>query len=336
MQQWQIHEGEKFQSLRLIETEKPVPANGEVLVKMRAASLNYRDLLHASGDANIEAGRVPLSDGAGEVVQVGSGVLQWEIGDRVCGTFFRDWVGGRFEMKYHGAALGGSCDGVLAEYVVFPFHALVKMPEEYSFEEAATLPCAGVTAWNALITRGDFAPGDTVLLQGTGGVSIWGLQIAVAAGGQVFITSSSDEKLERCKAMGASATINYRSTPAWDKAVKTLTEKRGVEHVLDVAGTQTLAQSVNCVAAGGHVAQIGVLTGTDAPTSSLFALTTRNANLSGIYVGSREHFENFVRFLNVSKIKPIIDRAFDFSDAVLAYEYMESGAHFGKVVIAIS
>jgi NADPH:quinone reductase-like Zn-dependent oxidoreductase len=173
------------------------------------------------------------------------------------------------------------------------------------------------------------------VLQGTGGVSIWGLQIAVASGGRTIITSSSDEKLERAKAMGASATINYKRTPDWDKEVWSLTDKRGADHVLDVAGTQTLGQSVSCVAAGGHVAQIGVLTGTNSPASSLFTLATRNATLSGIYVGSREHFESLVRFLNTTKIRPVIDRVFNFEEAREAYEYMQSGAHFGKVVISL-
>lgn len=334
MRQWQIGEGEGFERLQLIERETPALQHGEVLVKMRAASLNYRDLITAKNAAI--AARVPLSDGAGEVMQVGAGVLQWSIGDRVCGTFFRDWVSGRFDMKYHDAALGGSCDGVLSEFVVFPAHAITKMPDEYSFEEAATLPCAGLTAWNALIERGEFAPGDTVLLQGTGGVSIWGLQIAVATGGKAIITSSSDEKLERAGVLGASAGVNYRTFPDWDKQIKTLTNGVGVDHILEVAGPQTLGKSLKCVAAGGQIAQIGVLTGFDAPDVSLFPLVARNARMNGIYVGSREHFENFVRFLDVTKIKPVIDRVFDFKDARSAYEYMQSGAHFGKVVIAIS
>lgn len=336
MQQWQIHEGERYESLRLVELEKPVPAGGEVLVKMHAASFNYRDLIHARGDAPVENGRVPLSDGAGEVVEVGSGVEQWKTGDRVCGTFFRNWIGGRFDMKHHDTALGGSCDGVLSEYVVFPAHGLVKIPDAYSYEEASTLPCAGLTAWNALITRGEFMPGDTVLLQGTGGVSIWGLQIALASGGQAFITSSSDEKLARAASMGASAGINYKTFPDWDKEVGKLTDQRGVDHILEVGGPGTLGKSLKCIAAGGQIAQIGVLTGFDPSDASIFPLVARNARMNGIYVGSREHFENFVRFLNVSKIKPVIDRVFNFNEAREAYEYMQSGAHFGKVVIAIS
>jgi NADPH:quinone reductase-like Zn-dependent oxidoreductase len=334
MQQWQLTEGEGFGRLQLVEIEKPDLQSGEVLVKMHAASLNYRDLLNAQNEP--KAGLVPLSDGAGEVVAVGPGVLPWQSGDRVCGTFFRDWIYGRFDMKYHDAALGGSCDGVLSQYVVFPAHALVKMPDEYSFVEAATLPCAGVTAWGALIERGEFAPGETVLLQGTGGVSIWGLQIARASGGRVMITSSSDEKLKRATELGAHAGINYKKNPDWDKEVAKLTNRHGADHILEVGGPQTLGQSLKCVAAGGHIAQIGVLTGFDAPDISLFPLATRNANMHGIYVGSRLHFENFVRFLNTTKIKPVIDRIFDFQDVPAAYEYMQSGAHFGKIVIQIS
>ena len=334
MKQWQLQEGEGFGRLQIVEKETPAPGANEVLIRIRAASLNYRDLLLARNDSTPQD-RVPLSDGAGEIVEVGANVSGWETGDRVAPIFFRDWVSGRFDMKYHDAALGGSCNGVLSEYVVFPAHSLVRIPEGYSYEEAATLPCAAVTAWVALIERGGFRPGDSVVLQGTGGVSIWGLQIAVASGGRVIITSSSDEKLERAKAMGASATINYKSTPDWDKEVWKLTGKSGTDHILDVAGTQTLGQSVNCVAAGGHVAQIGVLTGTDSPASSLFTLAVRNANLSGIYVGSRAHFESLVQFLNVTKIRPTIDRVFNFEAAREAYEYMQSGAHFGKVVISL-
>jgi NADPH:quinone reductase-like Zn-dependent oxidoreductase len=210
------------------------------------------------------------------------------------------------------------------------------MPDEYSFVEAATLPCAGVTARGALIERGEFAPGETVLLQGTGGVSIWGLQIARASGGRVIITSSSDEKLKRAAELGAHAGINYKENPDWDKQVATLTNWRGADHILEVGGPQTLGKSLKCVAAGGHIAQIGVLTGFDAPDISLFPLATHNANMHGVYVGSRLHFENFVRFLNTTKIKPVIDRIFDFPDAPAAYEYMQSGAHFGKIVIQIS
>ena len=318
--------------LQLREIEAPKPNFGEVAIRVHAASLNYRDLLTAR-NPKIE-NVVPLSDGAGEIIALGDGVTGWKIGDRVCVNFFRDWQSGRFKREYHGAALGGSCDGMLSEVVVFPAHSLVVMPDDYSYEEAATLPCAGLTAWCAL-RRGCFAAGDAVLLQGTGGVSIWGLQIAVASGGAAIVTSSSDDKLKRAKQMGAREIINYKSTPDWDKEVWRLTNKRGVDHILEVGGPGTLGQSLASVAEGGHIAQIGVLTGFEAPETSLFPLVSKNATMSGIYVGDVASFENFVRFLNATKIKPVIDRVFPFAEARAAYDYMQSGAHFGKIVIAI-
>jgi NADPH:quinone reductase-like Zn-dependent oxidoreductase len=333
MKQFQLRSGDDFSRLKIVEVETPTPKPGEVLVKIGAASLNYRDLITAK-NPKTDTGRVPLSDGAGEVVAVGEGVTRWKNGDRVAPIFFRDWQGGRFSSAYHAGALGGSADGVLSEYHIAPAHGLVEIPTHYSYQEAATLPCAAVTAWVGLIERGQFIPGESVLLQGTGGVSIWGLQIAVASGGQAIITSSSDEKLARARDMGASHTINYKTQPDWEKEVWNLTAKNGVDHVLEVGGPQTLGKSLQSVASGGHIAQIGVLTGFDAPDVSIFPVTTKNATLSGIYVGSREHFERLVSFLNTTKIAPIIDRVFPFEESQAAYEYMESGAHFGKVVIS--
>lgn len=335
MKQWQLGQQPGWQNLQLVEQPETTPSTGEVLVRLRAASLNYRDLIVVTELKRFTPDRVPLSDGAGEVAAVGAGVTQWRVGDRVAGTFFRDWQGGRFDMRYHQAALGGSVDGVLRQQAVFPQHGLVRLPADYSFEEGATLPCAGLTAWTALMTRGQFQPGDTALLLGTGGVSIWGLQIVAAAGGRSIITSSSDDKLKRAAELGAWQTVNYRTTPDWDKEVHRITAMRGVDHVLEVGGPQTLGKSLASVAAGGHIAQIGVLTGFDAPQTTLFPLVGKNATMSGIYVGSREAFEQFIRFLDATRIKPIIDKVFDFADTPAAYEYMESGAHFGKVVIAI-
>jgi len=333
MKQVFLSPGSDFSRLRTRKAPAPKPKHGEVAIRVRAASLNYRDLIMA-GNAQIE-NRVPLSDGAGEILELGGGVSTWAIGDRVCVNFFRDWESGRFQNRYHDAALGGSVDGMLSEVVVFPSHSLVRFPEHFGFEDAATLPCAGLTAWCALTTRGGFVPGDSVLLQGTGGVSVWGLQIVVASGGRALITSSSDEKLERAKAMGARETINYHTTPDWEREVWRLTQKRGVDHVLEVGGPQTLDKSLACVASGGHLAQIGVLTGFEAPNVSLFPLVSKNATMSGIYVGHRESFEAFARFLEATQIKPVIDRVFPFDAAREAYDYMKSGAHFGKVVISI-
>lgn len=333
MKQWQLQDGEGFDRLKLVDVPQPEVGAGEVLVRIHAASLNYRDLLGAK-NPRTTPGLIPLSDGAGEIVAVGDGVTGWALGDRVMPTFFRDWQGGRFDMRYHDGALGGSCDGVLSEFVVVPAHCLARIPEGYSYEEAATLPCAGLTAWCAL-QRGGFAAGDTVLLQGTGGVSIWGLQLVAAGGGTAIITSSSDAKLEHAKTLGAAHGINYRTTPDWEKEAWRLTEKRGMDHVLEVGGPGTLGKSLGCVAAGGHIAQIGVLTGFAPPDSSIFPLVSKNATMSGIYVGSRESLEELVRFLNGTAIRPVIDRAFPFEEAREAYDYMQSGAHFGKVVISL-
>lgn len=332
MKQITLTPGADFARLQTREMATPKPNTGEVAIRVRAASLNYRDLLTAR-NPKIE-NVVPLSDGAGEIVELGDGVAAWKVGDRVCVNFFRDWQSGRFKNRYHEAALGGSCDGMLGEIVVFPAHSLVRMPDDYSYEAAATLPCAGLTAWCGL-RRGDFTAGDSVLLQGTGGVSIWGLQIVIASGGTAILTSSSDEKLERAQTMGAAHVINYQTTPDWDKEVWRVTEKRGVDHVLEVGGPGTLGRSLASVASGGHLAQIGVLTGFEAPDVSLFPLVSKNATMSGIYVGDVASFEAFVKFINATKIKPVIDRVFPFDEARAAYEYMESGAHFGKVVVAI-
>jgi NADPH:quinone reductase-like Zn-dependent oxidoreductase len=337
MKQWQLSREPGIDNLQHVEVAESEPRAGEVLVRLRAASLNYRDLIIARGEAGLKdpAGRVPLSDGAGEIVAVGDGVTQWQIGDRVASTFFRDWQAGRFSMRYHDAALGGSVDGVLREYAVFPQHALVRLPAAMSFEAGATLPCAGLTAWSGLITRGGFAPGDTVLLQGTGGVSIFGLQIALAAGGRVIITSSSDEKLQCARELGAHELINYQVTPQWDKEVWRLTGRLGVDHILEVGGPGTLERSLNAIAAGGQIAQIGVLTGFGASSASLFPIGARNARIEGIYVGARDGFEAFIRFLEINTIQPVIDRVFPFEETREAYRYMESGRHFGKVVIQI-
>lgn len=332
MKQWILGKGTDISRLQQRETETPRPGFNEVAIRMRAASLNYRDLILA-GNPKVQ-NRVPLSDGAGEVIEIGAGVSDWKVGDRVCPLFFRDWQGGRFKNHFHDAALGGSVDGVLSEVFVSPAHGLTRIPGHFSFEDAATLPCAGLTAWCAL-QRGHFTPGESVLLQGTGGVSIWGLQIVVAAGGTAILTSSSDEKLERTRVMGAKFGINYKTSPDWDKEIWKLTEKSGVDHILEVGGPQTLGKSLSSVADGGHIAQIGVLTGFDAPDVSLFPLVVKNATLSGIYVGDRESFENFTRFLEATQVRPVIDRSFAFDDVRAAYEYLQSGAHFGKVVISI-
>ncbi len=320
--------------LDLVERAMPTPGPGQVRVRVRVTSLNYRDLITLRKLAGREvAGIVPLSDGAGEVAAVGEGVGRWKVGDRVAGCFFQGWASGPFDLAYHKTDLGGSVDGMLAEEVVLAEGGLVRIPDHLSFEEAACLPCAGLTAWYAMTTRGGFKQGDTLLALGTGGVSIFALQFALALGGTAIVTSSSDEKLERARALGAAHTINYRTNPEWGREVWRLTGKRGVDHVMEVGGPGTLEQSLNSVAAGGHVAMIGVLTGFGAPQTSLFPLVSRNARMSGIYVGPREDFEVMNEFLSRTGIRPVIDRVFPFEEAAPAFDYLEGGNHLGKVVI---
>ncbi len=338
MEVWTIEEREGLRQLTRGDQPAPQPLAGEVHVRIRAVSLNFRDLINLEKQrpGNLPPPLIPCSDGAGEVVAVGDGVSRFHVGDRVAGIFFRDWIAGRFDLRHHQSALGGSIHGMLAEEVALPEHALVAVPQHLSYEEAATLPCAAVTAWQALFTRGDLQRGDTVLALGAGGVSIFALQLAHAAGARVIITSSSDNKLTRARALGAAETVNYCSTPDWDKEVWRMTEKRGVDHVMEVGGPGTLGKSMNSVAAGGQIALIGVLTGFAAPEASLFPITARNVRLDGIYVGSRADFEALNAFLTTHRIHPIIDRVFSFAEASAAFDYLRSGAHFGKVVISLS
>lgn len=318
---------------------EPAPlASGEVRVKMEACSLNYRDLLMQSGMSASGGSEpvIPLSDGSGVISEIGDEVTAWQIGDRVAPTFFRDWESGRFEMAYHSGARGGSCDGVLAESIVAPAHSLVRVPDYLSAAEAATLPCAALTAWHALMERGhSVGPGDTILCLGTGGVSIFALQIAKAAGARVILTSGSDEKRELARRLGADETINYREKPDWDREVSRLTEKRGVDGVIEVGGPGTLGKSMNSVAAGGFISLIGVLTGFDAPDTSLFPLVTKNVNLQGIYVGSRAMFERMNLFFDRHRIRPVIDSTFSFDGAAEAYSRLKGAEHVGKIVIAV-
>jgi len=329
--------GESPSEIVLHEVEPAPLAPGEVRVRIAACSLNYRDLLMKSG-LSASGGSdpvIPLSDGSGVIEETGEGVTTWQVGDRVAPTFFRDWETGRFDMAYHAAARGGSCDGVLAESIVAPAHSLVRVPDYLSLPEAATLPCAALTAWHAMMERGHpVGPGDTVLCLGTGGVSIFALQIAKAAGARVIITSSSDEKLELARRLGADEAINYRETPEWDHEVHRLTDKRGVDAVIEVGGPGTIEKSMNSVAAGGFISLIGVLTGFAPPETSLFTLVKKNVDLQGIYVGSREIFERMNLFLEQHQIRPVIDSTHPFADAAGAYARLERAAHVGKVVVS--
>ena len=318
------------------EVRKPEPANTEVRIRVEAASLNYRDLLilDRAGQGGFD-GRVPLCDGAGVVDAIGSEVDRWQVGDRVAAPYFRDWVSGPFKTSYIASALGSSTiDGMLAEYVVLPATALVAVPEHLTSIEAATLPCAGVTAWHGLIARAGMGQGDTLLIQGTGGVALFGLQFAAALGTRAVVISSSDEKLARAKALGASTLINYRDTPDWDLAVMEETDGQGASHILELGGPGTYDRSIRSVASGGKIVQIGVLTGFG-PKPDLARLQWENADIIGVTVGSAEHFAAMNRFLTEHAMHPIVDRVYGFDEVPEAFAHLRSGSHFGKVVVKL-
>ncbi len=322
----------------LAQSQITVPKVGrnQVLIKVGAASLNYRDLLVKMGVTGpLKSGLVPLSDAAGTIVAVGEGVTRWNLGDRVASTFFPQWHEGLFRADYATAALGGGqTDGVLAEYIVASQDAVVSVPRYLSLAEAATLPCAGVTAWHALVERCRLQSGQTVLIQGTGGVALFALQIAAAFDARPIVISSSDQKLEAARKLGAWKTINYREQPEWDKAVMDLTNGAGANHVLELGGPQTFARSLAAVSPAGSIAQIGVLTGFT-PQPNLLRLQFINANIHGITVGSAAHFNALNAFLAKPAIKPFIGREFAFDDAPAAYDYLKQAQHLGKVVIRV-
>jgi len=300
---------------------------------MRACSLNYRDLMMVKGQYNPSQRLplIPLSDGVGEVVQVGEGTRRVKLGDRVAGAFLQRWIDGEFNPEARGSTLGGPLDGMLTEARVLSEEGLVRVPEHLSDLEAACLPCAALTAWHALVFCGRIKAGDTVLLQGTGGVSIFGLQFARLAGARPLIISSSDEKLQRARQLGAWQTVNYRNTPDWDKKVRELTGG-GADLVLEVGGAGTLARSLNAVRLGGSIQVVGVLGGVNVelPVTSILM---KGACLQGIFVGSRRMFEEMNRAIAASGLKPVVDRVFPFAEAPAAFSHMESGQHFGKIVI---
>jgi NADPH:quinone reductase-like Zn-dependent oxidoreductase len=335
MRSWQLNKGaSSLDDMVLVSREKPQPGPGEVLIRVRACSLNYRDALIPKGQymgGAIDRDVTPLSDGAGEVEAIGAGVTRFQVGDRVAGTFFQGWDSGIPNGIY--PALGAPpAKGMLAEYVTLPETGVVPLATSLSFEEAATLPCAGVTAWNALMEGyPPVKPGAWVAVLGTGGVSLIALQIAKAAGARVIATSSSDEKLERVKAMGADAVVNYRTTPAWGVEMARITG--GVDHVVEVGGQGTLGQSMQAIGFNGEIAIIGVLTrdGNVTPRDMMF----KAGRMRGIFVGSAAMARSLNNAIDASGIKPVVDRIFGFDDAKAAYAYHASPALFGKVVITI-
>jgi NADPH:quinone reductase-like Zn-dependent oxidoreductase len=335
MNLYEFHETKGIDSLMPIEREAPKPKHGEALIRVHAVSLNYRDLLIADGryQRGLKLPLIPISDGAGEVVEVADGVTRVKTGDRVAGIFIQSWLSGEATPTTPQTVLGGSVDGMLAEYVVLPQEGLVHIPRHLSYEEASALPCAAVTAWHALTTW-PLRPGITVLLQGTGGVSIFALQIAKLAGARVLVTSSSDEKLQKAASMGASDLINYQTTPDWDQRVMEVTNRNGVDHIIEVGGPGTLARSMNAVRVGGRISIIGLLTGAQGVVSPMPVLG-KQIQLQGVYVGSRDMFEAMNRAISLHQLRPVVDRVFAFSEARDAMRYLQSGAHFGKVVIRV-
>ncbi len=329
--------GAGIEALTRVELPEPKPLHRQVLVKVAACSLNFRDLSIARGTYRmpVRDNIVPLSDGAGEVVDVGPGVTRVKVGDNVAGCFFQRWPGGEPSRDVQASALGGSIDGMLREYAVLEEEGVVKIPQHLSVEEAATLPCAALTAWHALVRHAGLVAGQTVLLQGTGGVSVFALQLARAMGISAVITSSSDDKLSRAKALGAAHTVNYKSTPEWDKVAVEATHGRGVDHVVEVGGQGTLTRSFGAIRVGGKISMIGGLSGAATELNPSLILAKR-ANVQGISVGSTEMFESMNAAIAANGIKPLIDRVFGFDEVQSAYRHMAAGAHFGKIVIRVA
>jgi NADPH:quinone reductase-like Zn-dependent oxidoreductase len=335
MRVFQIQGDWGMDHLQLATRPDPRPGPGQVLMRMKAASLNYRDLLvpgrgYGSFTGNLPL--IPLSDGVGEVIEVGAGVTRVKIGDRACPCFQQGWIAGEPDLERMTRTMGGPVDGTMADLVCLPEGGVVKVPGYLNDLEAATLPCAAVTAWSALVTYEHLRPGARVLVQGTGGVALYALQIAKLLGAHVTVISSSDEKIARAKALGADAAINYRSMPEWAKATREITGGRGYDHIVELGGEQTLPQSLRCIRPGGTLSMIGVLSGGTAPLP-LGLVVTRQVRLQGITVGHRDGFEAMLRAFEQHRVKPVIDRTFAFEELKEAMAFLKSGAHFGKVCI---
>jgi NADPH:quinone reductase-like Zn-dependent oxidoreductase len=339
MKAWQLgSQGFGLENLRLVELADPSPGPGQVLVRIRAISLNYRDWLMVQGKYNPRQRLplVPCSDGSGEVVALGDGVSRWKVGDRVCPIFAQGWVSGPVTREKVSGTLGGPLDGTLRELGVFPETGLVNVPPHLDYAEAACLPCAGVTAWNAIVEQGGVKAGDTVLVQGTGGVSLFALQFARMHGARVIVTSSSDEKLAFvARELGAWECINYASTPDWEKRVRESTGGTGVDHIVEVGGAGTLAKSLKAIRMGGTISVIGQLSG-NTTEISLIPILMQNVRLQGVLVGSRETFENLNRAIATTGLRPVVDgrQRFAFeSDVPEAFEVLSRGGHVGKIVV---
>ena len=336
MNAYQITGTTGLDSLKAVTLPDPQPGPGEVLVRIRAACLNYRDYMNVMGIRGVTGPvpRIPCSDGAGEVAAVGAGATQFKPGDRVVCPFMPTWLKGEFTQYHSTQALGGAVDGLLRELAVIRAESLLPIPDYLSTEAAATLPCAAVTAWDALHCRGGLKPGETVLILGTGGVSVFALQFAKLAGARVLATTSCDVKGKHLLKLGADAVHNYKTDPDWDKWAVTQTGGLGVDKVIEIGGAETLNRSIKATRFGGHIALIGVLTGTSAEVQTVQILR-KGIRLDGIYVGSREMFAQMLAEMERVKLQPVIDSTFEFRDAPAAFQRIASGKHFGKIVIRV-
>ncbi|WP_153787763.1 NAD(P)-dependent alcohol dehydrogenase [Pseudomonas sp. EMN2] len=325
--------GGGYDKVQVGTSEAAAPGTGEITVRLHASSLNYHDFAVVSGMWGPSERRIPMADGAGEVIAVGAGVTEFKVGDAVVSTFFPDWLAGQAQVEGFASVPGDGIDGYAREQVTARATSFTLAPKSYSHAEAATLTTAGLTAWRALMSDDHLKPGDTVLVQGTGGVSIFALQFAKLAGATVIATSSSDAKLERLKALGADHLINYKTTPAWGERVRALTDNRGVDHVIEVGGPATLEQSMIAARIGGHVSLIGILTGVAGQLPLVQALV-RQIRLQGVLVGSREQQQAMVRAIDANGLRPVVDKHFELEQIVEAFRYQESNKHFGKICLS--
>ena len=327
-----VSNGGGLDNLHVVEKADPTPKSNEVIVKWHATSLNYHDYLVGAGAIPVSDGRIPMSDGAGEIITIGSNVSNWKVGDKVMSMFFPFWEEGKVTFRKMVGVSGETVDGFIAEQSAVLASAITAMPEGFSYAEAATLPCAGLTAWRGLIVEGKLKAGESVLIEGSGGMSVLGLQLAKMAGARVFATTSSEAKAERLKAMGAEAVVNYKEDERWGKTINKLSGG-GVNHVLDVGGGSTMNQSIEAAAIGGHIASIGILGNGRKGSITFPKLFFKQLTMSGLAVGSRAMQEDMTSAININGLKPVIDKSFAFDHLADAFRYQETGAHFGKIVL---
>jgi len=328
----EVTNGGGLDQLKIKENPKPIPKEHDVLVQWHATSLNYHDYLVANGDIPVQNGRIPMSDGAGEVIEIGAEVNDWKVGDRVMSMFFPGWQEGRPELKKIAGVSGETIDGYMTEMSCVHTDSITAIPQNYSFAEAATLPCAALTAWNGLMNTGQLKAGQSVLIEGTGGMSIFGLQLAKAAGARVFATTSSEDKAEQLMQLGCAGVVNYKQDERWGKSIFKLSAG-GVDHILDVGGGSTMKQSIEAAKIGGHITAIGILNGGRKGEITFPKLFFKFVTMRGIAVGNRTMQNEMIDAINTSGLKPIIDKSFSFEELSDAFRYQESGKHFGKIVL---